>query len=411
MKIMDAAGTKLINVLLDKYERSRSFTGNNKVNQYFTVRIADIFPKYDDEAEYDYYLKVQAALEELESSGFVRLLRIRNGRISSCTLMTDRLADIYNAVGRVSKRSDYDWIAAKLNEMTKAYSSDTVLASFVETQKEHMQNGGSVEYYNNDRQTFEDIMTAVVSIPLNDSEIYIRDFSVKLFHDSKRLEKLKNSVQGLLYKYGDFEERDHVFEECGIVDTPTYVSMKGAGKLIFADQVIDLVRLNGDIALSTETLKGLEKVEVCGDRVITIENMTSFHDCDEAHALVIYLGGFHNHIKREFLKKVYRDNQDKSYLHFGDIDAGGFYIYEHLCRKTGIPFAMMNMGIEMLEAHKQEWNKLTVHDAKRLEDLKRILDAKDKAGIRFYDYRDTINFMINNKCKIEQEQLQELYDL
>ena len=170
-------------------------------------------------------------------------------------------------------------------------------------------------------------------------------------------------------------------------------------------------RLNGDIALSTETLKGLEKVEVCGDRVITIENMTSFHDCDEAHALVIYLGGFHNHIKREFLKKVYRDNQDKSYLHFGDIDAGGFYIYEHLCRKTGIPFAMMNMGIEMLEAHKQEWNKLTVHDAKRLEDLKRILDAKDKAGIRFYDYRDTINFMINNKCKIEQEQLQELYDL
>ena len=319
--------------------------------------------------------------------------------------MTDSLDDIYSAIGRVSKRSDYDWVTGRLKEVVREYPADITIAAFAEAQRTRMLSGGSVEYYNNDRQAFADILMAAANVPLNVSEIYIRDFSVKLFRDSKRLEKLKASVQGLLYKYGDYEERDHVLEECGIVDTPTYVSVKGAGRLIFDGQTIDLTCLQGDIALSTESIKGLTKVEVSGCRVITIENMTTFHDCNEADALIIYLGGFHNRIKREFLMQVYRNNQEKEYLHFGDIDAGGFYIFEHLCRRTGIPFMTTNMDIAMHEAHRQEWNKLSVHDEKRLKDLKRMLDIRHMSGIKFCDYRDTVEYMISNKCKIEQEQL------
>ena len=37
----------ILNDLLDRYERSKSFTGDNKVNQQFTVKLAKLFPKYD----------------------------------------------------------------------------------------------------------------------------------------------------------------------------------------------------------------------------------------------------------------------------------------------------------------------------------------------------------------------------
>jgi len=405
MKYSDATGVKLLNELLDKYERSRSFTGDNKINQKFKVCIADIFPKYNDVAEYDYYMRISAVLEELESYGFIRLFRMKNGTVSKCSLETDRLDDIYSAIGRISKRSEYDWIMEMLCEAGKADPSDKTLAAYIEAQRTRMKNGENIEYFNGDRQTFMDILTAVENVPLNDSEIYIRDYSVKLFHDSKRMERLKGSIQGLLFRYGDYEERDHVLEECGIVDTPTYVSVKGAGKLLFDGQEIDLLRLRGDLAFSTESVKGLEKVEVCGRRVITIENMTTFHDYPAADDFIIYLGGFHNRIKREFLIKIYRDNPEAEYVHFGDIDAGGFYIFEHLCRRTGIPFKMMNMDIAMLEAHRTEWNKLTLHDEKRLKDLKKMLDARAEETKQFYDYRDTIAYMIENSCKIEQEQL------
>ena len=42
---------QLLNCLLDKYERSRSFTGDNKRSQSFSVKVTQLFPKYGDEAE------------------------------------------------------------------------------------------------------------------------------------------------------------------------------------------------------------------------------------------------------------------------------------------------------------------------------------------------------------------------
>ena len=52
---------------------------------------------------------------------------------------------------------------------------------------------------------------------------------------------------------------------------------------------------------------------------------------------MIYLGGYHNSVRRKLLELLYQDFPKAEYLHFGDIDVGGFEIYRDLCRKTGIP--------------------------------------------------------------------------
>ena len=42
-----------MSVLLDKYEGSKSFIGTNQVNQSFTCKVAQMFPKYKDDSEYE----------------------------------------------------------------------------------------------------------------------------------------------------------------------------------------------------------------------------------------------------------------------------------------------------------------------------------------------------------------------
>ena len=45
---------QILNVLLDKYEGSKSFIGTNQVNQSFTCKVAQMFPKYKDDSEYEH---------------------------------------------------------------------------------------------------------------------------------------------------------------------------------------------------------------------------------------------------------------------------------------------------------------------------------------------------------------------
>ena len=48
---------------------------------------------------------------------------------------------------------------------------------------------------------------------------------------------------------------------------------------------------------------------------------------------MIYLGGYHNSVRRKLLELLYQDFPKAEYLHFGDIDVGGFEIYRDLLQK------------------------------------------------------------------------------
>ena len=128
-----------------------------------------------------------------------------------------------------------------------------------------------------------------------------------------------------------------------------------------------------------------------GEVVITIENLTTFNAFNCENSFAIYLGGYHNTSRRNFIKKVYEQNPDKQYLHFGDINAGGFYILQHLRNKTGIAFVPYCMDVKTLKANLQYTKKLTENDKERLSAL-----AETEFG-------ETVEFMLEYNCKLEQE--------
>jgi len=408
---MHSISQKVLNYLLDKYESSKSFRGENKQQQTFLIEPGKLFKKYSDDAEYDFFVEVNECIEELQEENFLFVTRLKNGVIQKAWLNVEKLEEIYPALGRTSKRDENIWFEVIWENLLSEpdYQAYTpILRAYIDHQKVRLSKNQAVEYYSGSHKDYLDLLEAVKKVVLNTQEIFIRDFSISLFGDSKRMEQLKGKVQTLLFTYGSYEEKEHVLEECGIVSTPTYVAVKGKGILVISGQRIDLSKMNGDIALSTETIKELTAILVIGNRVVTVENMTSFHDYAGKEDFVIYLGGFHNRVKREMIQFLYAMNQDKSYDHFGDIDAGGFYIYEHLCEKTGVAFKLLNMNIDVLQKYKTYWKPLTRSDKKRINQLLEKLSQKESKGECFEDYREVLRFMLKNDCKLEQESINEV---
>ena len=70
---MNQIQVKVLQHLLDLYEKSKTFIEINKFSQSFSVPVGRLFPRYNDDSEYDLFCHVNESLVELESLSFVFL--------------------------------------------------------------------------------------------------------------------------------------------------------------------------------------------------------------------------------------------------------------------------------------------------------------------------------------------------
>ncbi|WP_455522546.1 Wadjet anti-phage system protein JetD domain-containing protein [Ruminococcus sp.] len=378
----------ILNLLLDKYERSKSFTGDNKVEQRFSVKIATLFPKYGDEAEYDLFNALNEAVFALSEMDFVSFQCKKNGVIENVSLKFTRLYDAYAYLTRTPKAETNRNLTGLLEQYD---GKNDLLTRFCTVQKERIAKNKRAEYFDGDIAEYEKLLKAVSMIFDVAEETFIRDFSIRVFGDSKSFEAIKGKVKRLLFQYGDFPDEETVLEDLNIVKNPGHIYMKGSALIQISGQTIDLSKLNGDVAISSALLPDVEKITVTGKRIMSIENLTSFHAFSEKDTFAVYLGGYHNTHRRRFIQQLFKDNPTAAYYHFGDIDAGGFYILLHLRNKTGVPFLPYHMDISTLQQYCDYTKQLTENDVKR---LKKLADT---------EFSDTINYMLTNNCKLEQE--------
>ena len=381
---------KLLNKLIDKYENSKSFIGQNKVNQKFSVNPSKLFPEYSNDAEVEFFSGLNESIHDLEKAELVSVDWLRGGVAGNISLNMRNLDAAYKYVCRQPRKQTQERILLILNKYQGA--SCKLLSDFILAQKKRIELNQNIEYFNSNETDFEDLIRAVDFIQKNEEEILIRSASLVLFKDSKRLESISSTIESLMRKYGDYDGCEDVLAECNVVKTPTQVLVKGNASINLNGQIIDLSKVNGDIGLSTKSLRDVVSIDVFGNRVVTVENLTSFYTYGNRDDFVIYLGGFHNSVKRDFIKKVFAENASKSYMHFGDIDAGGFYILKHLRNNTGIHFLPMNMNVQTLEQYKSSLKTLTAEDRNRLE---HFLDDDE--------FKNVVRYMLDNNCKLEQE--------
>jgi len=381
---------EILGRLIDKYESSKSFSGDNKVNQSFSIKLRNDFKEYADDSKINEIKAIDSAINDLAARNWVEVRYGKNGLIESVSLKIEYLELIYHFLKRSPKRDINERLQSLLgrychyNEYLEAYCSKQIT---------RLKENKNVEHFNGNFDDFENVLKALSQIAGVEQETFQRDYSIRIFGDSKIFEKIRSVVVAILYEYGDFPEKDTILEDLNIVKNPGHIYFKGNGSLKIGDQIINIGKINGDIAISSLALKDIDDIHVFGDKVLTIENLTTFNSYVPDNELVIYLGGYHNSARRQFLKMLYSCNPDKEYYHYGDIDAGGFYILLHLRNKTGISFKPFNMDAETLKANMKYTKKLSDNDKKRLSNL---------LGNEF---DEVIQYMLANDCKLEQEAL------
>lgn len=404
---------KILHTLLDTYEKSVLSRGENKIKIQITFPFTQkTVPEYFNESSLAYD-EIHAALRELEQREFLTIIwkKGKEGHIIEKVLLnTTYIEDVYVYLKRTPKKENENG-HIKLLETWQDKSRETpVLHAFISYVKERIEGGKSVKEFVDvaDSSRTERILSALFAVENNEESCYVREFSIRHFGDSKVFEEIAGIIGKIMRRFRtEFAnmDTDAILAEYRIYKTPDYVYFKGEGKFLLTEKsglVLELPMLVQGIGISGADIK---RIRISGKenikKVITIENLTTFFRWKENGCLIIYLGGYHNSVRREFLKMVYREIPDAKYLHFGDIDIGGFRIYRDLREKTQIPFQTYHMGIEELQLYENYTKKLTKNDRKGLRMLieKEIEENGENLNV--------LRYMKENGVKLEQEAIRE----
>ncbi|MBD5457245.1 MAG: hypothetical protein HDR27_01575 [Lachnospiraceae bacterium] len=397
---------RILNSLLDSYEKSSLSRGENKVQVHISYPFRKKnMPEYFDESS-TAYEEIHAVTRQLERQGYLRIVW-KNGKenhiIEKVILREEALPEIYRELKRIPKDSREKEALCCLERLQKTIDAPAA-CDFLMRMYDRIKEGKSVKEYMdmNHPEEMEKLICAAAWVEKNQKESFIREFSIRHFHDSKAFEGMVTKVCRILREYyPEYEtlENEEILAEHQIYHTPGYVYLKGNVKISIQDQLIDVGSFSegfgfspgNDIRDSFAIVTGPEQIEY----IFTVENLTTFFRFQKEKSLIIYLGGYHNGVRRNLLKDIYRQLPHAGYRHFGDIDAGGYQIFFHLMEKTGIPFERYRMDIDTLKTYEKYGKKLTENDRKRLMQLsEKYEDA---------DMRETIGYMLGRNVKLEQE--------
>lgn len=469
----------LLNLLLDKYERSLTYSGENQVNQSFSVKPAEIYPGYESNYEpVDAVRRFEDEVKQLEKAGLVRIVWKResitriilglgesgpklsqSAQAEQITIPEGRplydegtasetraaqLEEIYVLLHRTEKndrlRQQREFYEAQIDaNASRIRSSDVpdstntspIIDAFCREQLDRIAAGKNSTYELDEAATILRLLRQILG---NRSDILERELSISVFGDSKTFEKSwRSRICRILEKYGDFgnllegidnrREREIVLlEEFGIYANPSYIYVKGRGKITFADGKVCETAADRPIALSSAAVRDIDCFEIADRTIMTVENLTSFNRVSQPGTFFLFLSGYHNTLKQRLLLKIYRDNfcEDDAmmssaaagnsaaaasassliFLHFGDIDPDGFLILRHLREETGIDFRPYRMGIDELKKYRKYCKPLEQNDVTKAKNL-----------LETGQFEEEMRYMLNHNVKLEQEIISWMEDI
>lgn len=394
---------QILQKLLTKYESSKTYNGTNSVVQNFSIKPADIFKEYEkDSTDINVIEDFEKQCKLLESEGLIQLVW-KYERISKIISIAteENWNKIRIILGVKDKNTRLKEEIAFYSSVSEKTSSHKIVKDFCKTQIERLQGGKLAEYSLEDTNNIIALLSFILQ---NKNEILERELSISVLANSKSWEsKYKTKILRILKKSGYFdsliencadekEVNKVILEECNIFANPSYVYFKGNGTIFFENGTVTKTCSEIPFAISSASIEKINSFEITDSKIMTVENLTSFNRINEDDTFYIFLSGYHNSAKQNFLKKIYSQNAEKEYFHFGDMDPDGFYILENLRSKTSIPFKPYKMGISELEKYSDYTKTLEEND---------ILKAK--ALIDKGHHKEIMEYMLKHNKKLEQE--------
>lgn len=406
---------KLLTILVEGYRKSKKDTGANRTKRRTKLTPDKLYNKYySNNGDYEKISSINDTVQSLKERGFVTADNESFGtELDAIYLVDDKVKAIEDYLsaqyGYVSK----DTKLQKLQRLIETYENcSPICREECREWKEILKSRQMSKSIEKKIDTLDELLQVLAFVENNQTPLYIREVSMLVYGDSKYFEKnTLDRLCALLQKYntvpflgqtspdeaGRSEEymlpaeilkQYHVFKE------PQKLSIRGKALIRIGGKDLDISELDEGIEFTVSEVSRIECVKLLAPVFMTIENRTSYLRYRKEDTVTFYLGGYANRHQRDFIRKIHESNPDAMYLHFGDIDAGGFWIHHHLCQITGVPFALFHMSSEELTrpACRNCLHPLTDQDEARLRELAQMPE-----------YRDTVQYMLEHRVKLEQE--------
>lgn len=404
----------ILNKLLDKYEKSKSYVKNT--NRKIIIKLENI-KEYNIE---DYETKTiwHDTIKGLKKEKLIDFCWVKfneNNILDKIWLNKEKVDDAYEKIGRINPKRSYILVQSQLEKMD---FKQKWIKNFSEDIQKYMQENKK-ESSLLPVQKSEEIIKALMEFDnmqghQEPPQILKRVFSIRCFGDSKYFERnIEKDVVKILKKYYLSEEAkisklndDEVLTQAGIVKYPEIIEFSGEINCTISGKKVCFCSETLGSYINSNAISKIKDIELPGvEKIIWIENKANYIDYisnKEKNELVIYHGGFYSPIKGEFFKKVYYASKQSSnknkitYYHWSDIDIGGFMLFTRL---KGIvrELISMKMDKDTFLDNKDSWNYFDNRYLKQLEIL--------RDDNRYMEFFDVIDEMLKNKSKLEQEAL------
>ena len=403
---------QLLSKLLDQYEKSVTYVGENKVKQVFSVKPSDIFKGYNEDFLPPEQLfqekEFERLIRQMESGGLIHVVPPNTGILRQICAVPERWEDYYACLNRTEKNI----LKKRLEEVYHRFCQCDLLEAYGKEKLQTLKNSRAkkldekkVEKEITEAEAIWNLVQFLKENQEKQRTTLEREMSEAVLHDSKQWEKIyRKKVCGILEHTGRYdeplaeleEERERqtaLLEEFYIYSNPAYIYLKGDARICLEDG--RELRIYHDLPMSIpfETFQKAKSIHIRDAALMTVENLTSFHRLEREHIFYLFLSGYHTRTKQALLQRIARENPGLSWYHFGDLDPDGLAIAGHLIRKTGLPFQLCAMGVQELQRFQTYAKPLEAPDRAKAEAM--IKQGSSYAGI--------LRYMLEHNCKLEQE--------
>ncbi|HBQ64037.1 MAG TPA: hypothetical protein DD727_03765 [Clostridiales bacterium] len=428
----------ILSRLLDKYEHSKSFRepGSPTSRRIFLHPGRSDFPEYDIEKP-GVRETANSVILELAASGLAGFswLRFEEGNIiDRIWLLPHSLGEAYRAVSRKPRHQVLASLAeqvAALNAalktgLSKDVPPDNWISRFLQDVSETMQNKGSVSgCLPRDEEQARAILTALAGIHeifhSGSGEGLERVFSNRWYGDSKYFEKnVRARLVRILKDYATAEGSEMAESDllslAGLYSSPATVEFKGAFQGLLAGKPVDFSLFPHGVLLNAPTVRDLQITSLGPvKKVLFIENKANYTDwiiknTDET-LLTLFHGGFYSPLKGMFFQKIHDAAAGRcdcgrrisgqephiEFLHWGDIDLGGFLMFQRLKAQIAGCLKPFRMDVETYRPLQHSGSMFDARYARKLDLL-----LQDSA---YAEFHDLIRLMLASGIRLEQEAL------
>ena len=403
---------QLLSKLLDQYEKSVTYAGENKVKQVFSVKPSDIFKGYNKDflppEQFFQEKEFERLIRQMESEGLIHVVPPNTGILRQICAVPERWEDYYACLNRTEKNI----LKKRLEEVYHRFCQCDLLEAYGKEKLQTLKNSRArkldekkVEKEITEAEAIWNLVQFLKENQEKQRTTLEREMSEAVLHDSKQWEKIyRKKVCGILEYTGRYdeplaeleEERERqtaLLEEFYIYSNPAYIYLKGDARICLEDG--RELRIYHDLPMSIpfETFQKAKSIHIRDAALMMVENLTSFHRLEREHIFYLFLSGYHTRTKQALLQRIARENPGLSWYHFGDLDPDGLAIAGHLIRKTGLPFQLCAMGVRELQRFQTYTKPLEAPDRAKAEAM--IKQGSSYAGI--------LRYMLEHNCKLEQK--------